>query len=363
MRRRYKRDYIILESKDLSFRLKDKVVPKAFAKLELKEDKGSCMIYVENLKYTKEGYRIIVIEDNLNTKDVGRVLVNESGKGEFVLNFNEESFQVKGIALVYDKNIPLIGFKGGNIDNYQDVLFRNIKEEKVEEITLEQNRIDIDSIKEPIEEKIDMDEEYIARKDIEVKEEMQIKHEQEDIEEYEGKEEVIIERKDDIDEKKKDEEKQERQERKENQEKEIFEDKVYLVPRKIKKYLNRHKEVKPFIKDMDDIKWWKIDISPISLCGYSMPYLGYINYINYTIYSDVTMLSYKYRHYIFGIKYFENGKRKYYVYGVPGTKYEQPDDGDTGFSYFAPCDKKNDGYGYWLCFIECKSRLIAMYDE
>lgn len=372
MRKKYKRDYIILESKDVSFRLKDKALPKAFAKLEVKEEKGSCMIYVENLKYTKEGYRIVVIEEDLNAKDVGRVLINENGKGEFVLNFNEENLQVKGIALTHNKEVPLIGFKGEKIDNYYDILFKSGEEEKND---IKETRMDMKSIIESKEDVLEIDEEYISRKDKEIKEEMDIKNLEEelkndiseeeleqDLREIEVEQDVIeenieIERKEPEDEKKKEEERQE------NQEEEISENKVYLVPRKIKKFLNKYKEVKPFIKEIDDTRWWKIDINPMSICGYVMPYLGYINYINYIFYSDITTLAYKYRHYIFGIKYHENGKRKYYVYGIPGTRYEQPDDGDTGFSHFIPCDKKNDIHGYWLCFIDCKSRLIAMHEE
>ncbi len=140
-------------------------------------------------------------------------------------------------------------------------------------------------------------------------------------------------------------------------------EKLYLIPRKLKKILNKHKEIKPFIKDINNTRWWRIDVKPITMCSYIMPYLGYINYINYTIYSDVTSLSYKYRHYIFGIKYSCDGKRKYYIYGIPGRRNEQPDEGETGFCNFIPCDDKNKTYGYWICCIDCKSRLISVADK
>ena len=39
-KRKFKRDYIMLEAKDLNFRFKDKVTPKAFAKIEITDEKS-----------------------------------------------------------------------------------------------------------------------------------------------------------------------------------------------------------------------------------------------------------------------------------------------------------------------------------
>ena len=40
-KRKFKRDYIILEAKDMNFRYKERVLPKAFAKVEINEEKSS----------------------------------------------------------------------------------------------------------------------------------------------------------------------------------------------------------------------------------------------------------------------------------------------------------------------------------
>ena len=54
-----------------------------------------------------------------------------------------------------------------------------------------------------------------------------------------------------------------------------------------KKRIKKFKEVKPFIGDpIENTRWWKIEINPITLCGYTMPNLGYVNTLNYTMYSD-----------------------------------------------------------------------------
>ena len=132
------------------------------------------------------------------------------------------------------------------------------------------------------------------------------------------------------------------------------------MPRQIKKGLKYFREVKPFVSDyIDNTRWWKIEINPTTMCGYTMPYLGYINSLNYTMYSDIAMNSYKYRHYLFGVKYDEYNKRQYYIYAVPGKKAEQPDKGHTGFTRYQPCDTRNTSLGYWLCFVDCKARKIV----
>ena len=132
-----------------------------------------------------------------------------------------------------------------------------------------------------------------------------------------------------------------------------------LMPRQIKKGLKMFKEVKPFVRDsIDNTRWWKIEITPMTMCGYTMPYLGYINTLNYTMYSDIVLQSYRYRHYLFGVQYDEYNKRKNYMYAIPGNKNEQPDQGHTGFNMYKPCDDRNDKLGYWICFVDSRTRKI-----
>ena len=132
-----------------------------------------------------------------------------------------------------------------------------------------------------------------------------------------------------------------------------------LMPRQIKKGLRQFKEVIPFTgEEIENTRWWKIEINPFTLSGYTMPNLGYVNTLNYTMYSDTVMNSYKYRHYLFGVQYDEYNKRKNYIYAIPGNQDEQPDKGYTGFTTYQPCDTRNDKLGYWLCFIDSRTRRI-----
>jgi len=414
-KRKFKRDYIILESKDMNFRYKERVLPKAFAKVEINEEKSVVALYVENLKCVKEGYKVVAIQSDYETLDLGNVVLSEQGKGEFVFNLDRNDIEIKGIALLYEKQVPLIGFKGNKIDNYEEILFAG-QEEYEEFDDFEDREVDDefdDDEEYEYEEieyiEIDDDEdgeyEYEEIEYIEVDEEPEysrgstpsVDDEYEEYEEYE--EDVSNEVEDDVDDIEEEqvenvkeqytkiEEKPKTAPKQQNKyskykEKKNINPKRYvkqeqretsqnysyntsktagtlLMPRQIKKGLKQFREVKPFTQDpIENTRWWKIEINPLTLSGYTMPNLGYVNTLNYTMYSDTVMNSYKYRHYLFGVQYDEYNKRQNYIYAIPGKKDEQPDKGHTGFTTYEPCDTRNDNLGYWLCFIDSRTRRI-----
>lgn len=402
-KRKFKRDYIILEAKDMNFRYKERILPKAFAKVEINDEKSVVALYVENLKFVKEGYRVVVIQSDYDTVDLGNILVSEQGKGEFILNLENSDTDIKGIAMLYEKTVPLIGFKGNKIENYEEILFTgddSIDEEDDFEEYEEIEYIEVDDG--------DEYEEYEEIEYIEIEDEDEVKElsryqdedeEDEDEDEYEeyeehdeeeeyevypeveDEEEYIVEnasettgnlpyeqKKTKINNKKKNEKVKPRNHDDNSYESyqkapHKYESKTagaLLMPRQIKKGLKLFREVKPFVSDyIEDTRWWKIEVNPVTLCGYTMPNLGYVNTLNYTMYSDTVMNSYKYRHYLFGVQYDEYNKRRNYIYAVPGNKHEQPDKGRTGFNTYQPCDTRNDNLGYWICFIDSRSRRIV----
>ena len=399
-KRKFKRDYIILEAKDMNFRYKERILPKAFAKIEVNDEKSVVALYVENLKYMKDGYRVVAIRSDYETIDLGKITLNEQGKGEFVLNLEDKDAEIKGIALLYEKTVPLIGFKGNKIENYEEILFMGDEDDYIETDDEVDEYEEIEYIE--VEDDEDGDyEEYEEIEYIEVEEDDKLDgygdtddeyefdesvdgdidydnvenkyHEYQNINDDNGleynrtnriprqnktiKEKVKqyrspinkayqgINYQDDIN-----ETQQERNTRPQG---------TLLMPRQIKKGLKYFREVKPFVEDyVDNTRWWKIDITPATLCGYTMPYLGYVNSLNYTMYSDAIMQSYKYRHYLFGVQYDEYNKRKNYIYAVPGKKDEQPDKGHTGFTTYQPCDNRGNSLGYWLCYIDSRTRNI-----
>ena len=411
-KRKFKRDYIMLEAKDLNYRYKDKVSPKAFAKIEVTDDKSVIALYAENLKYISEGYEVVVIRGDYETIDLGIINVNEQGKGEFSLDMSDDDIDIKGIAIVQNRDVPLIGFKGNKIENYEEILFPpqyefdEVENEYMENEYEEYEEVEYveadDDLREMDEDDDEDEYEEIIYEEYEDDDE---DDEYEDNDEDRGYEyvddeyeEIIYEEYEDVDDDyetveyvhpqpqpkpKRKTRNDDYLEKKINKAKTILEKQytettnkntysnvknksetaktagTLLMPRQIKKGLKYFKEVKPFVADyIDNTRWWKIEINPTTMCGYTMPYLGYINTLNYTMYSDAIMQAYKYRHYLYGVQYDEYNKRQYYIYAVPGRKNEQPDKGHTGFTRYQPCDTRNSSLGYWLCFVDCKARKI-----
>ena len=387
-KRKFKRDYIILESKDMNFRYKERVLPKAFAKVEINEEKSVIALYVENLKCVKDGYKVVAIQSDYETLDLGNVVLSEQGKGEFVFNLERNDIEIKGIALLHEKQIPLVGFKGNKIDNYEEILFAG--QDEYEEIDDLEDRgyedIYIDNEEDEYEyeeiEYIEIDDEPQYNRGYTSTGE-EVENDAYNYEEVEETEEI-----EEIEEDKKEYTKVQEEQKTVSQqqdkylkykEKQRLNQKRYmnsekkdraqahssktagnlLMPRQIKKGLRQFKEVIPFTgEEIENTRWWKIEINPFTLSGYTMPNLGYVNTLNYTMYSDTVMNSYKYRHYLFGVQYDEYNKRKNYIYAIPGNQDEQPDKGYTGFTTYQPCDTRNDKLGYWLCFIDSRTRRI-----
>ena len=395
-KRKFKRDYIILESKDIEFRSKERVLPKAFAKVEINEEKSVVALYVENLKSVKDGYRVVAIQSDYETLELGNILLNEQGKGEFTFNLDRNDIEIKAIAMLYEKQVPLIGFKGNKIDNYEEILFAGEEEDyDTFEDEFDDGRIADDEEYEYEEiEYIEIDDEDDAEYEYEEIEYIEIEDDEEtqyrsdnyydledddtieENEEYEEVEYVEIEEEPKTQQRQTDKyskykerqpastKKYVKSEQKDTQPKNTGYEPMksagtLLMPRQIKKGLKQFREVMPFVGEpIENTRWWKIEINPLTLSGYSMPNLGYVNALNYTMYSDTVMNSYKYRHYLFGVQYDEYNKRKNYIYAIPGKKDEQPDKGYTGFIRYEPCDGRNDQLGYWLCFIDSRTRKI-----
>ena len=80
----------------------------------------TCLLYTSNVE---EGYSVVAIRSDYETIDLGNFNVNEQGKGEFSLDMGEDDIDIKGIAVIQDKAVPLIGFKGSKIDNFEAILF------------------------------------------------------------------------------------------------------------------------------------------------------------------------------------------------------------------------------------------------
>lgn len=132
LKKKFKRDYIILEYRDINFRNKERVVPKAYAKVEVNNGNFTIALYVENLRFVKEGYRVLAIDNKNEVIELGVINLSEQGKGEYTFNLDNDEIDIKAIAILHEDNIPLVGFKGAKIDNYEEILLNSDKEENEE---------------------------------------------------------------------------------------------------------------------------------------------------------------------------------------------------------------------------------------
>ncbi|QAA30688.1 hypothetical protein [Clostridium manihotivorum] len=118
-------------------------------------------------------------------------------------------------------------------------------------------------------------------------------------------------------------------------------------------------EIKGF-RDIKYCKWYKVPVKDLDvMCNIS-------NYNKYTVvyYPMINYYPYikKYGHFMIGFKCDDEGRVKYLVYAVPGTKdkLEQPYGGKSGFVTWMPDPKKEREYGYWLMFYDFKNSMIVV---
>lgn len=116
-------------------------------------------------------------------------------------------------------------------------------------------------------------------------------------------------------------------------------------------------------EDLSNSKWYNIPVKSIedmykasSYNRYTILYYPMISYFPYII---------RHGHYLFGYKHDKDGKVKYIVYGIPGTKahYDQPFGGKFGFVSWVQ-GKNNKGkygnMGYWLLFYDFRKSVIVI---
>ncbi|AGK95323.1 hypothetical protein [Clostridium pasteurianum] len=116
-------------------------------------------------------------------------------------------------------------------------------------------------------------------------------------------------------------------------------------------------------QDLSKSQWYNIPVKSIedmykasSYNRYTILYYPMISYFPYII---------RHGHYLFGYKYDKDGKVKYIVYGIPGTKahYDQPFGGKFGFVSWVQGKNHKGKYGnmgYWLLFYDFRKSVIVI---
>jgi hypothetical protein len=118
-------------------------------------------------------------------------------------------------------------------------------------------------------------------------------------------------------------------------------------------------EVIDFSNEIKWCKWYKVPVNNLENM------YDFSDYNKYTIAYYPMMYYYPYirnhKYFMLGYKCDANGKMKYIVYGIPGSKAKshQPCGGKTGFVTWIQ-DKNSDVMGHWLMFYDPKKSTIVV---
>ncbi len=329
--RNFSRRMIMLQESDPGYRADAGKRPAGFARLEIRGGKGVLTLYVQNLKYFEKGEWIykgfLAQSDNSNHLiNTGVLVIDKKGKGENVWRFDPgdvkdtgegiDSFDVVGVTAQrknshkHDIYCPLIGYTGEEPKDWKEKIFhethygeeslQNDEAEIPEEVHTDDKPADEQMMGNPVAEET---------------------------------EEGGTDRKGERAEVETEEEKNETDRLKEMEQgyRQISEQ---LAGRKIENYiedaLKYYCKVQPFEHPIEGCNWW------------------YINNYNY----------------LFGIKYDDNKRIKYYIYGVPGGYREQMERqmDAWGFYNWHPArgkGKRPGVFGYWLAYVDANTGILV----
>lgn len=121
-------------------------------------------------------------------------------------------------------------------------------------------------------------------------------------------------------------------------------------------------EARGVCPEIKKCKWYKVPVADLdvmcNISSYNKYTIVYYPMINYYPYIK------KYGHYMVGLKCDSQGKMKYLVYAIPGTKDkpEQPYGGKSGFVTWVPEKSKDNREvnGYWVMFYDFKNSIIVV---
>lgn len=414
----YSRYFIILQEDEKGCALANDKQPSGYAKIEIKNDKCKITYYVQNLKKDKEPYYMLLICNKKDMKkliNIGILNIDDHGRAEITFECNIDNIgstgisteKISGAAIIKKGNdrmiIPMSGFastdipadwKGYVIVEHENK--REIEEEKKEEkVTVAQevtDNLEKGEEKEVIDEvKIEEELENHTRNDVEANteetnnvfkeyEEMieKQKDKQKDVKDEVVEENIAVNNRDTIEkepitEEERVEEKEDYKEADINEDpipeeeviKEVMEEENYprgSVGEFFEAVVDGFEEARGVCEEIKKCRWYKVPVDNLDvMCNIS-------NYNKYTIvyYPMINYYPYikKYGHYMVGFKCDSQGKMKYLVYAIPGTKDkpEQPYGGKSGFVTWVP-EKGRDNkevHGYWVMFYDFKSSIIVV---
>lgn len=422
-KKNYSRYFIILQEDEKGYALASDKLPTGYVKLELKNDKCKVSYYVQNLKKEDAPYYMVLILGKKGTNKlirIGELNIDDYGRADVSYEYNSDDIantqlpidNISGavVAKILDKNIipVLSGFlttdnlKWREFEllessaNKDKIKAEEKKEKEAKEVKKTKEEINVfDKYEEQIEDikAKDVKEENNKAKlqETEVETFKKSEVQEEDIKVVDLEKDTKV---DDLEDDVKEIKTQNNQEYKprkdysqevnkkvyetvedENSESDNRENEIFIADTH-----NNHidyptgetgtffrgiakdfKDVSNTIVDIKRCKWYRVPVNSIM----DMYYIG--DYNKYTTFYYPMINYYKYieayNHFIVGYKFDNEGKMKYLIYGIPGTKKlkHQPFRGKTGFVTWVPSKSKEDNVnGYWLMFYDFKNSTILI---
>lgn len=373
-RRDYRRYQVILQEEDSDYRMDPEKKPTGYVKIQVKGGKGVLNTFVQNLKYSEEGewvYKgfLARIDRNPQVINTGTIVIDQKGRGQALWEFDADNVGGKGQGIdAYDvfgvmvhhryRNsqfiCPLVGYIGEEKRGWRDILLERISPRgETEREYASEKKAETAGEKGKEEKKrapeYEMEAEKFTQKPGEEVTEGEVGTTY-GMEEG-GKEEGIEEDKEEREEEVKAGDGEEpseagREERAEQipSERETtgktHEEEAgrgqgqYKDTSGIEDYMENilkyYCKVQPFEYPVDRCRWWCIN-------------------------------SYNY---LFGIRYNQDNRIVYYIYGIPGPydPYIEKQMNSCGFYNWRPIkgkEKKQGAYGYWLAFVDAKTGKIV----
>lgn len=368
------RNFIILQEDERGHSTTSDKTLSGYSKIEAKGEKCKVSFYAQNLRKDIDDYNVMLICNKRDSKqliDIGKIVVGDSGKGEFtkeyfvdnIAGLDMEFDKICGAAIVKMKDgMPIFimcGFMNGNQPS------DNWKTYKVVKANDENSKVKMAMPKKESPKK-DVDKKYDKRKekhkDIkDNKNNHSIKNETDS--ECDKVNEVIAVPVEKVDPRGKFDEYEssiQTDNTTVNNDGNVFEVRGSVgeyfegIAKGFDSCDDKYKEIKY-------CKWYSVKVNELyEMCNMS-------NYNKYTV-AYYPMLNYypyikKHGKFMLGYKCDKEGNLKYIVYGVPGKKDkdEQPYEGKTGFvTWISDDDNDKDGMGCWLMFYDFKNSTVVV---
>lgn len=412
-KKNYSRSFIILQENEKGHGISTDKLPTGYTKIETRNGKCKVFFYVQNLKSASKPYYMVLVCNKKDTKKLiklGELKLDEYGKAEISREYSENDVGESGIGIDRvigasisqfngsDMQVLMSGFNATDIpEDWKTYSLAGTKSKEVNsntEKTVEVKKVETKKAEDkPVEIKEAVKAEVVNPKADERKMEENIKHQEKHLDKKESvnifdKYEESIEnaKKNNSDESKnievneaKDEKREENKcpcysyEKQKTQNN--FESEMPIEENKNQDYpIGKTGEFfKGLTDELEDLgetfpdvrccRWYKVsadfrkhrhyreDNNKYTLLYYPMmPYYAYIQ---------------KSGCYLVGYKYAPEGKMKYIVYGILGTKNkcDQPFGGKTGFVSWVPMERGKEGCddkGCWLMFYDFKNANILV---